>query len=110
MAPALAGRTHASQPLTFELVQWADLILTAAREHQAAVLAIDPSARTRTFTIRQAGRLSQWLVASGMLAAARSGGPFAPGDPATMWNLCRMLPEGDGGLSRSWTRRGAWHL
>ena len=97
MAPALAGRTHASQPLTFELVQWADLILTAASEHQAAVLAIDPSARTRTFTIRQAGRLSQWLVASGMLAAARSGGPFAPGDPR---NDVEPLPDAAG--------RGRW--
>lgn len=83
VAPALVGRTHASQPLTVELVQWADLILTAAREHQAAVLALDPSARTRTFTIRQSGRLAQWLADLDMIAAAQSGGQYPEGDPRT---------------------------
>lgn len=91
VAPALEGRNqeHTSQPLTGDQVEWADLILTAAREHRAAVVALDPAARTRTFTIRQAGRLAQWLLDAGMVAAAvdRAADPqgwherFDEGDP-----------------------------
>lgn len=84
-APALAGRDdqHRSQPLTAELVDWADLILSAAREHRTAVLALNRQARDKTFTIRQAGRLAQWLVDAGMVAAARQATPelFEEGDP-----------------------------
>jgi protein-tyrosine phosphatase len=67
VAPALAGRWegHASQPLTPELVAWADLVLTAAREHRSAVVAIDHRARSRVFTLRQAGRIADWLVDRG---------------------------------------------
>ena len=69
---AAAGRVeHQSQPLTSELVQWADLVLTAAREHQSTVLSLDPDARAKTFTIRQAGRLAQWLQDERIVEAAR---------------------------------------
>ncbi len=72
LAPALVGRAaeHRSQPLTADLVAWADLILPAARDHRPAILALEPRARTRTFTIRQAGRIADWLVDVGMVAAA----------------------------------------
>lgn len=84
-APALAGRgeQHRSQRLTAEHVRWADLILTAAREHRTAVLDFDRQARDKAFTIRQAGRLSQWLLDAGMVAAARQAVPdlFDEGDP-----------------------------
>lgn len=84
-APALAGRDdqHRSQRLTPELVDWADLILTAAREHRAVVLDLDRRARDRTFTIRQAGRLAKWLLEEGMVAAAREPGTdlLEEGDP-----------------------------
>ena len=71
LAPLLAGVEHQSQPLTSELVQWADLVLTAAREHQSTVLSLDPDARAKTFTIRQAGRLAQWLQDERIVEAAR---------------------------------------
>ncbi len=73
MAPALREResVHHSQSLTAELVEWADLVLTAARGHQATVMSLDPGARAKTFTIVQAGRLAAWLVSSGMLEAAQ---------------------------------------
>ena len=73
MAPALREResVHHSQALTGELVEWADLVLTAARGHQATVMSLDPGARAKTFTIVQAGRLAAWLVSSGMLEAAQ---------------------------------------
>ena len=94
VAPALVGHAneHQSQPLTPELLVWADLILPAARDHRRAILEMDPNSRTRTFTVRQAGRIADWLVASGMVAAAREKGQepepaegwaerFLPGDP-----------------------------
>ena len=72
---------HDSQPLTAGLIESADLVLTAAREHRTAVVEMYPAARTRTFTIRQAGRLAQWLLDAGMVDAARHGGDFEDGDP-----------------------------
>lgn len=83
MATALQGRSdqHRSQRLTAGHLAWADLVLTAAREHQPAVVSLDPRARSRTFTIRQAGRLAQWLLDAGMVEAARSPGDFEQGDP-----------------------------
>ncbi len=94
LAPALTGHAadHRSQALTADLVAWADLILAAARDHRPSILEIEPSSRTRTFTIRQAGRIADWMVDSGIVAAgqerARSGGEpeawaerFPVGDP-----------------------------
>lgn len=108
LAPALAGRAerHRSQPVTADLVAWADLVLTAAREHQATVLALDPAARPRTFTIRQAGRLAQWLLEEDLITAARQrdNAPdgwserFADGDPRQY-----VMP-----LPAAADRRAAW--
>lgn len=92
VAPALAGtfEAHRSQPVTRELVEWADLILTAARDHRPRVMELEPGARSRTFTIRQAGRIAGWLLDAGMLDAAREravrgdgpwGESFVVGDP-----------------------------
>ena len=73
MAPALTGHAaeHRSQALTAELVKWADLILPAARDHRPSILELAPESRTRTFTIRQAGRIADWIVDSGIVAAGR---------------------------------------
>lgn len=46
-----------SRPLTAELVAGADLVLAASREHKSAVIALDPSASRRAFTIREFGFL-----------------------------------------------------
>jgi len=98
VAPLLAGIEHASQPLTRELVQWADLVLTAAREHQAAVVGLDAGARSRTFTLRQAGRLAQWLLDTDVAAVAREravvpdGDRFGPDDPRSH---VAPMPAGD---------------
>jgi protein-tyrosine phosphatase len=91
LAPALAGHAeeHRSTPLTTELVEWADLILTAARDHRSGVVTMVPPARTRTFTVRQAARIADWLDEAGMLDAARqrAASPdgwsdrIPPGDP-----------------------------
>lgn len=93
VAPALAGHAqeHRSQPLTLELVAWADLILPAARDHRRAILGMDPTSRTRTFTVRQAARIADWLVASGMVDAAREMGQGP--EPAKGW--AERFPPGD---------------
>lgn len=114
VAPALRGYSeqHASQPLTSEAVSWASLILTAAREHQEGVLHLVPSARSRTFTIRQSGRIAGWMLETGMVAAGRERGAaqdaeatadawaerFPPGDPRA-----QVAPLGAAGDERwSW--------
>jgi protein-tyrosine phosphatase len=96
LAPALAGHAaeHQSTPLTGELVAWADVILAAARDHRSAIVILDPTARARTFTIRQAGRIAAWVLEAGIVDAGRERGAaeasgtaagwavqFGPGDP-----------------------------
>lgn len=99
-APLLAGRAdqHSSRPLTREAVARADLILTAAREHQAPVLALEPNARPRTFTIAQAGRLAQWLLDAGIIDAALHPQPFEPGDPRALVPPMPPAPQRAGWL------------
>lgn len=74
VAPALQGVDHTSQPLTAEMLAWADLVLPAARDHLPTITSRNPGARHRVFTIRQAGRLATWAVANGIVAAARTRG------------------------------------
>jgi protein-tyrosine-phosphatase len=94
VAPLLTDQSqqHRSRPLDPQALAWADLVLTAARDHQRGVLATDPAARPRTFTLTQAGRLSQWLLDAGMLDAAVAAGRYPPEDPRS---LVAPLPSGD---------------
>ncbi|MBM9468620.1 arsenate reductase/protein-tyrosine-phosphatase family protein [Nakamurella leprariae] len=46
-----------SRPITAEMVRSSGLVLTAAREHRAAVVQLVPAAVRRTFTLRQFARL-----------------------------------------------------
>lgn len=48
--------TAGSHRLTVVDVRGADLVLTASREHRAAIARLLPAARSRTFTLRQAAR------------------------------------------------------
>lgn len=75
---------HASRPLTSQLVEGADLILTADRTHRRSVLSLSPKARSRAFTLRQAGRLANWVTAPGGpldVAVARAGGAVLELEP-----------------------------
>ncbi len=110
MAPAMAGRAaeHRSQPLTADLVAWADLILPAARDHRPSILELQPTSRTRTFTIRQAGRIADWIVDSGMVAAGRERSARA-GGWGRRWRWWRERRVGAAGRrrrGRGWRRRG----
>ncbi len=42
-------------------VAWADLVLTATADHKAQVLALEPRALRRTFTLRELARLSRHM-------------------------------------------------
>lgn len=77
--------------LTPELVQSADLVLTAERVQRAAVAALVPTAVHRTFTMRQFARLAgavhendlSWRHPHELMESAlRVRGELQPGDPA----------------------------
>jgi protein-tyrosine phosphatase len=81
----------ASRQLAVDLVETADLILTAERAHRSAVLRVGPGAIHRTFTMRQFARLTATVGAemSGPLdgpqlvgAALTARGDQQPVDPA----------------------------
>lgn len=84
LAPALqpdAWAVHRSRRLTVELVEWADLILSATKEHRGAVVQTCPSARDRIYTILQAGQIAEWLCRPAgniEVARARATEPLAP--------------------------------
>ena len=58
--------TAGSRLLRVEEVIGADLVLTAARTHRAAVVRLLPRAQSRVFTLSQAARAADEIVASGL--------------------------------------------
>jgi protein-tyrosine-phosphatase len=91
VAPLLEGQSqlHRSQPLTAQLIDETDLVLTAARDHRTEVVALVPHARQRTFTLNQAGRLARWMLDAGILEAAMHPGDVPADDPrahVTPWS------------------------
>jgi protein-tyrosine phosphatase len=71
---------HVSRRLTGELLgtEGADLVVTMAREHLREVVALDPDAWPRTFTLKELAR------------RALDAPPTAPrGDPTTAWSTWR---------------------
>lgn len=55
-----------SRPLTERHLAGADLVLTATREHRGAVLAMEPQALRRTFTLREFAALTQGETADSL--------------------------------------------
>ena len=72
---------HAPTQLTESIIASADLILTATREHRAAVVSMSPKAIRRTFTLTQFARLAPTLVA---LAAETASPVEAPNSPVEL--------------------------
>jgi protein-tyrosine phosphatase len=54
---------HAARSLTDDLVEQADLILAASREHRDDIIRRVPRVMRRTFTVREAGRIAALLSA-----------------------------------------------
>jgi protein-tyrosine-phosphatase len=79
----------ASHALTRDDVEWADLILTATREHRAHVLDRHPAALRRTFTLREFASLAadvvvaspEELVEDAYLRRSEAVGEFDLDDP-----------------------------
>lgn len=57
-ASGLRGDGFAARLLTESMISWADLILTATREHRSAVVEESPAALRRTFSVREFARLA----------------------------------------------------
>jgi protein-tyrosine phosphatase len=84
-----------ARELTTEMVRSADLVLVASREHRAAVVTMVPRAATRTFTLREFGRLSAGVAAARLPADAVDRGRALVAAAAGRRGLVPAGPEGD---------------
>ena len=84
-----------ARELTAEMVETADLVLVASREHRAAVVTLVPRAATRTFTLREFGRLSRGVDAAGLPAGVAERGRALVSAAAGRRGLSPPGPEGD---------------
>jgi protein-tyrosine phosphatase len=62
---------HESHQLSFSGIGKATLVVTADRQTSAEVVRLDPSVRSRLFTMREAGALAQMVVGAGLVPAGR---------------------------------------
>jgi protein-tyrosine-phosphatase len=105
---------HEARQLSRSGIGKATLVVTADRQTNAEVVRLDPSVRSRLFTMREAAALSQLVVDSGLVVAGRPGAevastvrPLAPdADPATrlQW-LAEEMDAGRGQVSLLSERR-----
>ncbi|MDX6254988.1 MAG: low molecular weight protein-tyrosine phosphatase [Frankiales bacterium] len=84
-----------ARELTTEMVQSADLVLVASREHRAAVVTMVPRAAARTFTLREFGRLSSGVDPAGLPADPVERGQALVAAAAGRRGLAPAGPEGD---------------
>lgn len=85
--------THWSRPLVPELIDKADLVLTAARAHRGAVTRARPNALDRTFTLREAPSLAAGVAeryASGGLDDAPPLPPPSEAEKRLRWLIGEM--------------------
>lgn len=78
-----AATDHRARVLEIHHIDQADLILTAAREHRAAVLAMSPRALRKTFTLREFAALVDGVESTSLeelVSDASRGRSTAPSD------------------------------
>lgn len=70
---------HVARQLTAEMVEDADLVLTATRDHRGEVVSLSPAASRHTFTLQQFARISQAAETRPLLEPVRedTGAPGA---------------------------------
>ena len=73
-------REHAARQLTREQLAAADLVLALDRGHSGAIAQLLPTARPRTFTLRQAAALMSPITASLATGDLPTGAPALPPD------------------------------
>ena len=107
LAPAMGSRSskHSSRPLDESVVAWADLVLTAERAHMGHVIDLDPSKRSATFTMLQAGRIASWLLHMEMVQAGRGRAAVGPD-----WRHRFAVDDPRGQVSALDGNRDAWVL
>jgi protein-tyrosine phosphatase len=91
-APSAAFR---ARELTTEMVESADLVLAASREHRAAVATLVPRAAVRTFTFREFDRLSSGVDGSALPADVVERGRALVSAAAARRGLVPVGPDGD---------------
>lgn len=90
-----AGR-HQAQVLTLAAVERAALVLVASTAERAAVAKLSPSARRRTFTLREAAMMMEHVSEE-----QRRGLPLATGESALLPTVVDLLHEQRGTLAIS---------
>lgn len=76
-----APSVHRAQRLTAADVTGADLVLGLDRSHRAALASLEPRARPRTFTLRQAAALAVMVASEVGEGRLPQGAPTFPDDP-----------------------------
>ncbi len=88
-----------ARPLTPEALATADLVLVADKSVRAAVVAMAPNSRTKTFSLRGAGSAAQYINTNDLIARARTAHQAGQtevveqidGEPVT---VCEALGDG----------------
>ncbi len=106
VAGAPFAERHRARRLDLEHVRAASLILTASKAERSAIARLDPAARSRTFTLREAAALA--TVSSERPEADAGRGPlerFAAGANAAR-GLVRPVPAAGARRAPRWFSRG----
>jgi protein-tyrosine phosphatase len=92
---ANASAAFRARELTEEMVEAADLVLVASREHRAAVATLVPRAAGRTFTLREFQRLSAGVDATPLPHDVVERGRALVTATAARRGLVAVGPDGD---------------
>ncbi len=89
------NHTHSATPITEQIIRTNDLIVTAATDHVAEIVRMTTSARSYTFTLRQAARYATWIVQGGSLEVAtrKAAGEQIEVDLAQPMTMTEPLPD-----------------
>jgi protein-tyrosine phosphatase len=90
-----AAAAFRARELTAAMVEDADLVLVASREHRAAVVTLVPRAAGRTFTLREFGRLACDVDAAELPADIVERGQALVAAAAARRGLVPVGPAGD---------------
>ncbi len=80
------------------MIASAELVLTAAREHRAAVVRLVPAAQAYTFTLSQAARIANWRT---QLADGQPLEGWPPAEAGALARLRALVRELDAGRGRA---------
>ncbi|BEP11812.1 low molecular weight phosphatase family protein [Acidothermaceae bacterium B102] len=90
-----ASAAFRARELTEEMVEAADLVLVASREHRAAVVTLVPRSAARTFTLREFQRLAAGVEPTVLPADAVDRGRALVVAAAARRGLVPLGPDGD---------------